>query len=45
LVIVADMALTVPILKDEAKSVPYEKLALINKAVLAACDEIDGVKD
>jgi feruloyl esterase len=42
---VADMALTAPILKDEAYSVPPVKLALLNKAVLAACDGIDGVKD
>jgi len=42
---VADMALAVPILKDEAYSVPPAKLALLNKAVLAACDGIDGVKD
>jgi feruloyl esterase len=32
-------------LKDEAHLVPPEKLAVLNKAVLAACDALDGVKD
>jgi feruloyl esterase len=41
----ADMALAVPILKDASLSVPQSKLAVLNKAVLSACDEMDGVKD
>ncbi|NLT65636.1 MAG: tannase/feruloyl esterase family alpha/beta hydrolase [Acidobacteria bacterium] len=41
----SDMAITVPVLKDDSKRVPAEKLALLNKAVLAACDGNDGVKD
>ena len=32
-------------LQDAAHMVPQEKLALLNKAVLAACDGQDGVKD
>ncbi|MDR0310537.1 MAG: tannase/feruloyl esterase family alpha/beta hydrolase [Acidobacteriota bacterium] len=42
---VSDIALIVPLLKDNALKVPQAKLDLLNKAVLAACDEIDGVKD
>ena len=42
---VADIALAVPLMKDDALKVPPAKLDLLNKAVLAACDELDGVKD
>jgi feruloyl esterase len=31
--------------RDEAAYIPPEKYALIHKAVLAACDALDGVKD
>ena len=31
--------------KDEARVVPPAKTAALNKAVLAACDALDGVKD
>jgi feruloyl esterase len=41
----SDMALAVPILKDPSYAVPQAKLALLNKAVIAACDALDGVKD
>ena len=42
---VADVALSVPFLQDEARKVPPPKLDLLNKAVLEACDTLDGVKD
>jgi len=42
---VSDLALAVPFMKDDALKVPPAKLDLLNKAVLAACDELDGVKD
>jgi hypothetical protein len=32
-------------LKDPASHIPPPKLALVHKAAVAACDEIDGVKD
>ena len=41
----SDMALAVPILKDEGSKVPQAKLALLNQAVMATCDGLDGVKD
>jgi feruloyl esterase len=40
-----DMNVAVTNLKDEEHLVPAAKLALLNKAVLAACDSLDGVKD
>ena len=40
-----DLAMSVPALKDAANAVPAAKLALVNKAVLDACDARDGVKD
>jgi len=40
-----DMNVAVTNLKDPAHLVPAEKLAVLNKAVLAACDALDGVKD
>jgi feruloyl esterase len=33
------------VLKDPARAVPSGKLTLLNNAVLAACDALDGVKD
>ena len=35
----------IPTLKDPASAVPAAKLAMLNKAVLDACDTLDGVKD
>ena len=40
-----DLSVAVPALKDSAASIPASKLALINRAVLNACDAKDGVKD
>jgi feruloyl esterase len=40
-----DLSVAVPVLKDPASAVPGPKLALLNRAVLAACDGKDGVKD
>ena len=40
-----DLSVAVPVLKDAASAVPPAKLALLNTAVLNACDERDGVKD
>ncbi len=40
-----DMAVSVPVLKDPSSSVPRTKLTLLNQAVMAACDMLDGVKD
>jgi feruloyl esterase len=40
-----DLSVSVPVLKDPAEAVPPAKLALLNSAVLAACDAKDGVKD
>ncbi|MDR1727848.1 MAG: tannase/feruloyl esterase family alpha/beta hydrolase [Acidobacteriota bacterium] len=42
---VADLALTVPVMGDDALKVPADKLDLLNRAVLDACDALDGVKD
>jgi feruloyl esterase len=39
------LALEAAVLKDPAKVVPPGKAALLNKAVLAACDAHDGIKD
>jgi feruloyl esterase len=39
------MAFISPSLKDPARAVPPEKTALLNKAVIEACDTLDGVKD
>jgi len=38
-------ALETAALKDPARVVPLAKSALLNRAVLAACDALDGVKD
>ena len=38
-------ALETAALKDAARVVPTAKTALLNRAVLAACDSLDGVKD
>ena len=40
-----DLSVAVPVLKDPAAVVPAAKLAMVNKAVLAACDGRDGVTD
>ena len=40
-----DMNVAVPTLKDEARFLTVEKETALNKAVLAACDAMDGVKD
>lgn len=40
-----DMNVAKTNLQDAAHMVPKEKLALLNHAVLAACDALDGVKD
>jgi len=39
------LALETRVLKDSASAVPPAKTALVNRAVLAACDGLDGVKD
>jgi feruloyl esterase len=39
------LALEAAVLKDPGKAVPPAKLAILNKAVLAACDALDGIKD
>jgi feruloyl esterase len=41
----SDMVLAVPVMKDPTRRVSPAKLKLLNSAVLAACDELDGVKD
>jgi feruloyl esterase len=40
-----DLSVAVPVLKDPAAVVPAAKASMLNKAVLAACDAKDGVKD
>ena len=40
-----DLSVAVPSLKDPASAVPAAKLAMLNKAVLSACDARDGVND
>jgi feruloyl esterase len=40
-----DLTVSIPTLKDPSSAVPAAKLALLNKAVLDACDARDGVKD
>jgi feruloyl esterase len=40
-----DLSVAVPVLKDPAAVVPAAKATMLNKAVLAACDGKDGVKD
>ena len=40
-----DLGVSIPTLKDPASAVPPAKLALLNKAVLDACDAKDGVRD
>jgi feruloyl esterase len=39
------LALEAAVTKDPARAVPPAKTALLNKAVMAACDALDGVKD
>jgi len=40
-----DLSVAVPVLKDPAGAVPTSKLAMVNRAVLAACDARDGIAD
>ena len=40
-----DLGVSIPTVKDPASVVPQTKLALLNKAVLEACDAKDGVKE
>jgi Tannase and feruloyl esterase len=40
-----DLSVSVPAVKDPAAAVSKEKATVLNKAVLAACDAKDGVKD
>ena len=40
-----DMMVVSAVLKDDKKFLTPAKLATVNKAVLAACDSLDGVKD
>jgi feruloyl esterase len=40
-----DLSVAVPVLKDPAQVVPPAKANMLNKAVLAACDANDKVKD
>jgi feruloyl esterase len=40
-----DLSVSVPVLREPAAAVPASKLALLNQAVLAACDGPDGVED
>ena len=40
-----DLSVNVPVLKDSAAAVPAAKLAMVNRAVLDACDARDGVAD
>ena len=42
---VSRLAVSVPPLRDPAAAVPAATLALVTRAVLAACDGADGVKD
>src|SRR5437870_10257926 len=39
------MAIEVLIRKEPMRVVPRAKMLMVNRAVLAACDELDGVKD
>ncbi|MEP7309763.1 MAG: tannase/feruloyl esterase family alpha/beta hydrolase [Acidobacteriota bacterium] len=40
-----DLSVAIPTLTDPSSAVPAQKLAMLNKAVLDACDTRDGVKD
>ena len=40
-----DMMVATTVLKDDQHFLTREKLATVNKAVIAACDKLDGVKD
>ncbi len=40
-----DLSVAVPALRDPAAAVPPAKLAMLNDAVVSACDAKDGVKD
>jgi feruloyl esterase len=40
-----DLSVAVPVVKNPAAAVPAAKLQMVNRAVIAACDANDGVKD
>jgi feruloyl esterase len=40
-----DLSVSAPVLRDPAAAMPPAKLAVLNRAVLKACDGQDGVKD
>jgi feruloyl esterase len=40
-----DLSVAVPVAKNPASALSAEKLQLLNTAVIAACDALDGVKD
>jgi feruloyl esterase len=40
-----DLSVAVPVLKDPTSAVPAAKAAVLNKAVVEACDASDGVRD
>lgn len=40
-----DLSVAVPVLRDRSSAVPPEKLQIVNRAVIAACDAEDGVAD
>jgi feruloyl esterase len=42
---VARLAVSVPTVRDAAAAVPAAKLALVTRAVMEACDRLDGVRD
>jgi feruloyl esterase len=42
---ISRLAVSVPTARDAAAAVPPAKLAMVNRAVLAACDAADGVRD
>jgi feruloyl esterase len=42
---ISRLNVSVPTVRDAAAAVPQQKLAMVNRAVLRACDGADGVKD
>lgn len=42
---ISRLNVSVPTMRDAAAAVPRQKLAMVNRAVLQACDGADGVKD
>jgi feruloyl esterase len=41
----SDLAVAVPILENPESDIPPAKLKILNRAVMNACDDLDGVKD